>query len=782
MFLIKGAGQTPNVLTLTGQFFRRSTLTITVLSLGLGSHTSIAQQGDVQLEEIVVTARKRDESLQQLPLTVTAFGTQDIQDASITNIEDIATLTPSFTFARLLGGSSATPVIRGQPTVIGEPNVGFFLDGVYQSSRAIMDATLAESVERVEVVKGPQNALYGRNTFSGAINFVSKLAHQNLDDKTQGQVSISLGNGGLRRTTASLSGPVALNSDRENASRYNLSAVQEKSDGFFINELTNTELDTRESTVLSGSIRLEPNEVTEVIARVGYDRTRDGDFALRFLDNNFSLANPTSAPIPPALQGYEGEITNYERGFAVTPGHNNHDNLTAALTVKLDLQNSTLTSVTGLNDLQVDIATDNDYEARSIRFINQDTDQTEWSQELRWSSNDQSTRPWMIGAYYYDLETDISTVDRFVDEAFQLSRSLSISPLGGLLPSGIDQQSVETTENFSLFGSYQYPLTPRLTATLEGRWSREEKTVRAIDTNLLNGTTALFEQSAKFSDFLPRLTLAYQADDQNLLYMNVAKAVKTGGFNVNTTAGAILPSERTYQPEESTNYELGIKSTILNGRMNLNLAAFYTDWDDQIVRALGATFATLNANAGQSTVKGIELETQIAVSRGLSFSGGLAYIDSQYDQYTFGALAGLGIDPVLDGTRLQFVSDVQAHASLQYLQAVSTTWQWKSRVDVSYQSDQSVVQTSSAFTDDTTLVNIRTGFSSDHWEVYIWAKNLFEENSAISGVFIPNQATRFDTAASLINPTIRPRGFEAFHALSWSRNPREWGVTAKYRF
>ncbi len=749
-----------------------SALTIAVCS-GCVAIPAFAQSDSLMLEEVIVSARKRDESLQDVPLAVTAFTAADIEDAGIDNAEDVALYTPGFTFAKLLGQGSSTPVIRGMSTTIGEPNVGFFVDGVYQSSRSIMDAMLNGNIARVEVAKGPQNALYGRNTFAGAINFVTREP----TEETTGLLQATVGNGGHKAIRANLSGPLLASS-----AFYQVGALHAKTDGFFTNELTGADLDTLESTIFTGALLLYPNDHSKIVARVGYDRTRDGDYAQRFLVNNLSLRNPLPAPLPPALQGYEGEFPSFEDGFAVTPGHNHHDNLTLSVTAQLDLNRFSITSISGYNDLDIDIATDNDYEARSIRYLTRESDQQEFSQELRISSDADSAYRWVVGAYYYRLETDSHSVDTFVDEALGLSSTLQGSPLAALLPPGVDNITDEKTESFSLFGSFDMDITDRISATLEGRWTMEEKRVVATDTNPLTMASSVFDQDADFDNFVPRFTVNFQLNDASMIYGSVAKAVKTGGFNVNTSAGAIMDDERTYSPEKSWNYELGIKNTLADGRVNLNIAAFYTSWDDQIVRALGKNFSVLNANAGESSVQGVEVEVKAQMIEGFDISAGLAYIDSAYDKYTFGALANLGFDPVLDGVRLQYVSKYQGHVSAQYLAMLTNNLTWKTRLDISYQSDQSVVQNAMAYIGDTTLVNFRTGVETEHWDVSLWVKNLLEEDSAVGGVVVTNYATRYDTAHSLINPNIAARGFQAFNGLSWSRKPREWGLTARYKF
>ncbi len=733
-----------------------------------------AVEDELRVATIIVTTRKVEEDLQDAPLSITAFGEAEIEAAGLANIEDIALLTPGLTVAPLFGGGASTVVIRGQSTTIGEPNVGFFIDGVYQSSRAAMDALLAGNIQRVEIAKGPQSALYGRNTFAGAINYITKKP----GNEFEGSIQATAGDYGLREIRGSVSVPLV-----EDQLYFRGAVSHYARDGYFDNELTGEDLDTKETNVLSASLEALPSDSMRVVARLAYEHTSDGDDPLRFLVNNAALANPTPAPIPPAFQLFAGEMPGFENGFAVSPGGFDRENLSMSLAIDKEFSNGfTLTSITGFTDLDIEIDVDNDYEARSIRYNRNMTDIIETSQELRLASPTDDRFNWMIGGYYYDLSSEIGVTDTFVDGAFALATALAGSPLGGLLPGGAITTNDETTTSFAVFGSASYDITDQLTATFEGRWTTEEKDIIATFQDPISlASQPDFIQSAEFDNFVPKLTLAYDINDDIMIYGSAANAVKTGGFNIDVTGAGILPSERTYDPEESWTYEAGFKSTLANGRMTLNGAIYQIEWTDQIVRALGGTFAVLNANAGETSIQGIELEMKARLAEGLDLSAGYAYTDSAYDTYTFGALAGLGLDPVLDGTQLQFVSENQFNATLQYLVPAFGDWDFLARGDYSYFSEQSTVQTADAFVGDTSLFNGRLGIENESMSIMLWGKNLFDEDTAVTGVFIPNQATRFDTANGLVSPA-PVVGFQAFNGLVTSRDPRTWGVTVRKTF
>ncbi len=735
---------------------------------------SDTQTDELRVATVTVTTRKVEENLQDAPLSITAFGVAEIEAAGLTNIEDIALLTPGLTVAPLFGGGASTVVIRGQSTTIGEPNVGFFIDGVYQSSRAAMDALLAGNVERVEIAKGPQSALYGRNTFAGAINYITKKPANEFEAGLQ----LTAGDYGLREIRASISSPII-----EDQLYFRGAVSHYARDGYFDNELTGEDLDTKETNVASFSLEATPSPDLSVVARASYESTSDGDDPLRFLVNNAAPANPTPAPLPPALQLFAGEMPGFEDGFAVSPGGFDRENLSLSLAINKDFANGfTVTSITGYTDLQLETDVDNDYEARSIRYSSNQTDLTEFSQELRLASPVDDRFSWMVGGYYYDLSSDAAITDTFVDGAFALATALAGSPLGGLLPGGAITTNDESTSSFALFGSASFDITEQLTATFEGRWTTEEKDIIATFQDPISlASLPDFAQKAEFDNFVPKFTLDYHVNDDILLYATAAKAVKTGGFNVDVTGSGLLPSERTFDPEKSWTYEAGFKSTLANGRMTLNGAVYQIEWTDQIVRALGGSFAVLNANAGESTVTGLELDMKARLAEGLDLTAGYAYTDSSYDTYTFGALAGLGLDPVLDGTRLQYVSENQFNASLQYKAPVYGDWAVMVRGDYAYYSDQSTVQTADAFVGDTSLFNGRIGIESDSMSIMFWGRNLFDEDTAVTGVFFPNQATRFDTANGLASPA-PVVGFQAFGGLVTSRDPRSWGVTVSKSF
>lgn len=698
------------------------------------------------VEEIVVTAQKREQRAQDVPLAMSVFSATDLADAGVLDVLDLAELTPGFTMAPLFGGAASTPVIRGMSTTIGEPNVGFFVDGVYQASRATMDAALTNGVERVEIVKGTQSALYGRNTFAGAVNIITRRPTQDHELFVGG----TLGDYGRRGLRLGASGPV-----KDELLQYRLGIDYTALDGFYTNELVDRPLDRRRTAAYSLGLLSEPAARLELDLRLAYGDTNDGDDVLRFVDNNGAFYPPFND-----YQMYDGAVPGYTDGYAVTPGHFNRDHFTSSLRASYEMDNAVLTSTTGANRLRIDQVVDNDYDPRLIRSNHTRIHLDELSEELRAVSSATRRLRWLFGAVVYAARSTTDIDDRYVGLA---------EGNGGLV-----NETREGTTSYAAFGQVDFDVVERLELSVGGRYAYEIKTVRAVDTNLLDGAQGVFEDEAAFGEVTPRVALSYHLAKQHLVYASAARAAKSGGFNVVTAAGAISDEERTYDPESSWQYALGTKSAWFGRRVSLDVALFLTKWKDQIVRAIGSNNATLNANAGRTTAQGVEVSAEVRPLAGLELSAGGAYTDSHYDSYTFGALRRVGVDPVLDGKPLQYVSKWTCNGSAQY------TWfdflfgsAWVTRVDGSFRTRQTAIQTGTAWVPQALLVNARTGIRYGDTSVFFWVRNLTNDLAPATAVFLPSWASAYDTTQHN-----RP-GYEAFQGLITGPTPRSFGVTAE---
>lgn len=722
---------------------------------GLATTTVLAADDDensLAIEEVIVTARKREESLQDIPVAVTAFTAADIESAGLRDVEDVAALTPGFNVASLFGGDAATPVIRGLSTTIGEANVGFFVDGVYMGSRQTMSNLLGNFVERIEVAKGPQSALYGRNTFGGAINYVTRKP----TGQFEGDVEGIYGSDGKAAIRATVGGPFG-----DSRLSYRVAALADTFDGYYTNELNDENLDDRDTKSGLGALYWD-GESVDVDFNIIYSKVDDGDTAMRFEENNDQFWS--FAGLPPDFQMYSGEVPAHKDGFAVTPGGVERKQTFSTLKIEWDYGTGLFTSVTGYNDFTHNRSTDDDYSEKDYHYTTSDTDVREISQELRLTSMSDGNVRWMAGLYGYGLDDDI------------ISRS---AYTGFLLPifGGIASDSSQSTDSFAAFGSLDWDLNEDMTLGFQARYGREEKSVNVTDTDLQSGVSGTYKNSDSWNSFLPRVSFDWRFNDDQMAYASWAYSEKAGGFNIVTITGGVLPEERTYDPESSNNYEIGLKSTWADGRVQTTIAAYYIKWKDQIVRAIGGAGAILNVNAGESTSKGIEFEMMAQLSENWDLRAGLSYNDAKYDDYFFAILGAIGMDPVLDGNPLQYTPDWTGNVSLGYTLPMSNNWEWFNRLDYSYQDSQTIVQTADAYVGSASRLNLRTGFGNDKWTVTLWAYNLTEPNTAATGVFTGNPSRLPDL---FIFGT--RQGFPAFSPLVTSPDRASYGVTVKYRW
>lgn len=706
------------------------------------------------LATITVTATKRVELMQDVPIAINVVTAQDIESAGLTSAADLPMLVPGISMIPVAGPEASNVVIRGLSTTIGEPNVSFFIDGVYIPSRNALDFMLADNIERVEVAKGPQYALYGRNSFAGAVNFITKKP----SNEHEGSISAGVGNYGHRDAQAVASGPFSDGS----AYHYRMGVARDDFDGFYRNELTGEKLDKTSSRGAFLTLDGAPTDRLNGQFNVIYDGLRQRDFAQQFVPNNGGFV-----PSFNDNQEYFGDVPSLTNGFAVTPGRFDRDSILSSLTVNYDMDWATLTSVTSYNHLQLDYDYDSDYTAAQIAMAGTHGPETSVSQDFRLVSPGNEHFDWLLGVYYYHLSNDHVDYSEYVGPAALLG--------------GLSSDNRERTRSAALYGMATWHMTPKWDLGLAMRYTRETKSADATTTNLPSagnpaGSTELFDSSRTFTPFTPGLYLTYKPTQNATFYGSAVKAIKVGGFNTFTTNGAIAPDERSYDSERSMNYELGAKFALLDGRMLLDMDVYHIKWRDQIVRTVGSMGALLNTNAGQTTSKGFEANLQYDVNRNWSFKLGGTYNDAKYDEYIFPIVALLGGDPDLSGVRLQYAPRYTANMSVINTQPLSNGWTWTTRLDGSYRSDMAAIQTGTATIPSTALFNLNTSLDIGQLRVSLWVDNMFNNKDAPGAVFTGDPATTFQFVTGQ-----RP-GIQLFQGLVNAPKLRTFGVDFRYRF
>ena len=628
--------------------------------------------------EVVVTARRRVENLQDVPLSVTAFGSEQIDRQNLRSLEDVAELTPGLSFEKGFIGQDTRPQIRGLPASRGRPPVGILLDGIDISSESLSGAggsTLVNlrllDIERVEVVKGPQSALYGRVAFGGAVNYVTK----GPSDEFSGDVLVSgTPRGDTYEARVSLSGPVAGDTFGVRAT-----GSYSRSDGYYRNSVTGRTIGGFENYGGSVSARLRVGDNFTVNGRLAYTNDVAEPAAQYYL--GAGNGGQVALPVPANLVGVSlggapiGATYRTARPGVIRAG--DQIALSANPRTGRDYRGTTLEATFAtlrteydfgsimLNTWSsyVDANTGNEQDidflgapattvslpapggtAEPLRVTNEnfmDNDIRQLSQEVRIGDLTSRGFRWAVGGLYWDEKVSqefrsLTTVLFSPTASAALNTQLTGNPVAA-------GKVARDTEHWSIYGLVEADLSDQLTVTAEGRYSEESYdyklapflgayapgTVPAPNFTL-PGETA----NSKSNFFAPRFGLQYKPTDDAMVYASAARGVKPGGFSSITRSAALAK----YGTETVWNYEAGLKTTWLDRRLFLNAAAFYMDYKGKQTSSLVLDPVTNllsndQGNAGQARIFGLEFDGTARFSRALSLFVGYAYLDTKYLEF-----------------------------------------------------------------------------------------------------------------------------------------------------
>ena len=747
------------------------------------------------LEEITVTARKIEESIQDVPVAITAFSKKSIKELSIEELEDVALLTPGLTFEDYSNGGFGTPTVRGASQInISqlEQNVSTFLNGVYIPRQYAVDiGTL--NLERIEVVKGPQSALYGANAFLGAINYVS--ATPTLEGTT-GSVTSTFGSDERFDVSAELN--TALIPD---VLGLRIAGGYSEFDGDFTNNFPS---DTSVSGGVDGNIGgyekdgfelgLKYQASEKLAFEFDYHRFNNetegrGATRLNTANNDLNCSGIASAftgissnrlfcgelpdePVagPSGVEGVlaeprsfgidaETDVLSFDVNYALNDawsvnykfGNIQGDVFSGGSSDRDPVTGTSFFGAPANNVFTLTPIGEFDYDSHELRF------------DFQGSNGTVAT----IGLFTSDGDDE----DVFVAGALPLGGTAPLTSIADLsnafltfLPAD-PTVTVTNTRTDAIFGRVQFGLTEALTLSLEGRYTDEEKDVSDLN------------QSFTYEEdyFTPKVSLDYKLSDNVLLYASIGEGVKSGGVNVSNAN--LIAEERFFDVDENTSFEVGYKGTLANGAWQLNGAAYFIDWSDLQVNATATNAGLFDnsiiLNLGAAESQGFEIETSYVVSDSITLNAGFAYVDATYDEGTISgriarANACDGVvcsaDGDVGGNDLPRSSDVQWNVGATYRGSLGlgNDSSFFGRIDVVGQSDQFVSEINTATIPSRTLVNLRGGVDFGNWSAELWVKNATDELYVSNAFFIP-----FSFAVDYV-PTFG--------------NLRQWGVTATYKF
>jgi iron complex outermembrane recepter protein len=726
------------------------------------------------LGEIVVTARKRDETFQSVPITVNVFTAQEIQSAGIESPRDFVAMVPNMTLVETQNVGNSFVTIRGiSQARNSEPSVAVLVDGVLETNPYEFTQDLYD-IKQIEVLKGPQGALYGRDAIGGAIIITTA----DPSDHFEGSTRVGVGNGVSEKAQLALSGPL----DSAGTLRYRASFNYYNTDGYLQNVYLDRKADPDRD--YSGRLRLvwKPADDFSADLRFMYDRTETT--AYYFVIPRSNEANPfTDFSTPGDANDTTSPIQNNNLGT------DNRDILDTALKLDYNPGYGTFTSITDYNHTK-EIDTGDAYDFRpvdtSIAFNcpscigaaptaaqggpfdesqSQFIDVKTYSQELRFTSPTVSGFSWIAGAYYVHTDRFISTgnlVDRglgvpavyqtpLVDPTNPYATNTNVTFLA-------DSQS---NNAWAVFADATYEFTPQweIDAAIRYDDDRRQNTTDT-PTQFLPTTTAHTGEvrDATFSAAQPKATLRYKPDDDWTFYGGWSRGFRSGGFN-QTGVGAVArePSvdvkgvNDTFNAEIADTTEIGFKSLFLDRRLSVDGDVFYTKSTNGYFFVYIAADSTQNLGNLNADYKGVELSVTARPTDRIDLYAGFGYTDSRIT-----AMA----DPTVIGNQAPLVSKDTINAGVQYKQPLADDLTGSVRLDYQQIGRTWWEPYNITSRDPVNLVDLRMGLQGTQWTLTAWSKNL--TNKIYNAEFSPGN--------------VGGAGF------LWRALPRRYGVDLDYRF
>lgn len=666
----------------------------------------------LQVEEIIVTARRTSERLQDVPVAVTAVSAQDLESFNITGVAGLNSSVPNATFyARGGSSSSASVYIRGvgqaDDLFMFDSGVGIYVDDVYIGR---VQAALFEliDIDRVEVLRGPQGSLYGKNTSGGAVKLLTR--RPDLDDASA-RVELTGGNYDLR--SAKLTANVPLVTDRL-ALRANVLRVDRG--GYVDDVFDGRELQTRD--FIGGQVSLLAQPTQDLTAWLSFDTMQDDSIpAAPTPITDFSYAPIGSFSALPPRQTSSGQPLFYDqRNWGVNG------------TVDWTLPSVTLKSITAYRRLNFHNYLD--YLGTPFNLISAEQTQTsdQRSQEFQATFQLGERAELLTGLYYMDERSD-------TDYVIPNTIVVPIAPGAALgLPNTSLYGAALQTVSYAAFTHLVYEMTPRLSMSAGLRYSHDEKEYQAaLGNDVFPSANFGYQLKDEWDRWLPKLSFDYKLDDERMLYLSYATGFRSGGFNPRATSAFF---GQKYDPETNDTYEVGLKSTFFERMLTLNAAVFYNTYDDfqtniRILDPDTGLYSGLFANTGKYESYGVELEAVVRPSSALKLSGQISYLDNKFDSFDTGLFGNL------KDKKLPNAPKWNAALFASYLLGAGEYGDFEFAADIAYRDDTyTALDNNPVFEREAhTLVNARIAFttSSGAWTAFVAGRNLTDETVLLDG-------------------------------------------------
>lgn len=640
------------------------------------------------IEEVVVTARKREEGLQDAPISITAVTGEALQLRQITSSDKLAQITPNLTFdsnAPTSGHSGAAQIyIRGigQQDFLGvvDPGVGVYVDGIYYA-RTIATVFDFLDVERIEVLRGPQGTLFGRNTIGGAITIHSRKPVS----EREGEIGVKVGTDRLVETRLNVSGPLSDNLLAR------LTLGSKNRDGYVERLRDGIDLGDDDMITGRGILLWSPADNLEVFLSADYlDKNENGAPLVFGGINNAQVAPQFAAILSGCLPPTPARLNDLtdpacpNNQFAAGPYANNGTGPVASAitqwgingTVEWDVSDTVaFKSITGYRKMEDRALRDSDNSPLLVFHSVVENEQDQFSQELQLLGSGLNERlQWILGAYYF--KEDIVS-----DQALFLGANpvLFMGGAGRVVTQAFQIDFDAENRAAALFAQASYDLTEQLSLTAGLRYTDEEKSIvpdQRVLTTLLGFPTGHYfvpntERTVQFDDVTPMVNLSYQWTPELMAYATYSAGFKSGGLNGRNILFNADAQVTPFDPEQASTVELGVKSSWLDNRLILNGAYFNTQYEDvHLTVRLG--IAPTVFNGGEATIRGFELESTFAPNTNWLINAGLGYLDNEYDTID-PSLASRGVIRVTQDNDLPLSPKWSANIGIAYTQTFGNT-------------------------------------------------------------------------------------------------------------
>lgn len=692
-----------------------------------------------ELEEVIVTSQFREENVQDIPISITTLGGEELTKADIFDAGTIAQNVPGMNLTEFAPGQaniSMRGVNAADDSAGLDQSVGVFLDGIYIGRGANVNFDMFD-LERIEVLKGPQGTLFGRNSIGGAINVITSKP----TGETGGKVGLTVGNEGIARFQGLLNFGLTDNVAAK------VSINHRQHDGFVDNVLLGTELQDEDQTTVRAQFAWSGANSDWLLS---LDAMQDERLDIG--------RTPFSNRAPIIEIGAANGITGPRQNASPADGFSEREAYGISLTGNFQCDSGTLTTITGLRHAEADwsmASVGAGLGALGLPFdevfdrIEEDIDT--FSQELRWTSNLDGNFNYIAGAYFFTEDTDRP-------EQFQITAAGTYDGFtqtaGGsqaIIGNEFTRTENETT-SFALYGQGEWVFNDQWSATLGARYTRDEKdfTATAVDCGgteesraaagfanfgpcqgrggslSIVAETFRVTPSDSWDDFSPKVTVSYQPSENTLFFGSVTRGFKSGGFA--GSQGAEAFASEPVDPETATNFELGFKTDVLDNTLRLNGTLFYTDLEDlQVVRfgpVPGSDFGTFRTtNIGTADITGAEVEFSWYPTDNFSLTGYYAYLDTEVNDLIIPTTAfPEGFDA--SGRNL-----TRAPENTYNIVANYNYGPFDFRLAFNH-SDEVTTDfvTTDTIADEFDLLDARIGWRNENLEIAVWGKNLTDED------------------------------------------------------